>query len=232
MIDARDLSEKLPDLQGKLQRTLQHEGAVDGLIRLMPLFLGFLEHESQLREKTSPEAQEKLQAVQAAAVTLAERIKGADGEPIERIRGYLANALTPRTAPDSTFAGDVLVRTAVAIAVHLNVDEDTRRVTDGLPARELVDSVVQQTDALVGVIAEILEPTGRPDEHANKVIACGVAEILADNGIDVATTPNGEFDAALRDVLEVLGSYGSGDRSGLLELGHDHVTPKRDQEPA
>ena len=231
MIDAKDLSEKLPDLQVKLQGTLQHKGAVDGLIRLMPLFLGFLEHESQPREKTSPEAQKKLQAMQAAAVTLAERIKDAEGQPIERIRGYLANALTPRTAPVSTLSGDVLVRTAVAIAVHLKVDEDTRRVADGLPARELVDSVVQQTDALVGVIAEILEPTGRPDEHASKVIACGVAETLADNGINVSTTPNGEFDAALRDVLEALGSYGSGDLSGLLEIGHDHVTPKRDQEP-
>jgi len=231
MTDSKDLSEKLPDLQVKLQRTLQHEGAVDGLIRLMPLFLGFLEHEGQLREKASPEAQEKLQAVQAAAVTLAERIKDAEGQPIERIRDYLANALTPRTAPASTFSQDVLVRTAVAIAVHLNVDEGTRRVADGLPARELVDSVVQQTDALVGVIAEILEPTGRPDEHASKVIACGVAETLADNGIDVATTPNGEFDAALRDVLEALGSHGYGDLRALLEVGVEHVMPKQGARP-
>jgi len=231
MIDARELSEKLPDLQVKLQRTLQHEGAVDGLIRLMPLFLGFLEHESQPREKTSPEAQEKLQAVQAAAVTLAEQIKDAEGEPIERIRGYLANALTPRTAPVSTHSGDVLVRTAVAIAVHLNVDEDTRRVADGMPARELVDSVVQQTDALVGVIAQVLEPTGRSDEHASRIIACGVAEILADNGIDVARTPSGQFDAALRDVLEALGSHGYGDLRGLLEVGVEHVVPKQGARP-
>jgi hypothetical protein len=197
----------------------------------MPLFFGFLEHEGQLRKKTSPEAQKKLEAVQAAAMTLAERIKDAEGEPIERIRGYLANALTPSTAPASTFSGDVLVQTAVAIAVHLNVDGDTRRVADGLSARELVDSMVQQTDALVGVIAQILRPTGRPDEHACKVIACGVAEILADNGINVSTTLNGEFDAALRDVLEALGSHGYGDLRGLLEGGVEHVMPKQGAKP-
>jgi hypothetical protein len=44
MIDAKGLSEKLPDLRVKLRRTLQDEGAADGLIRLMPLFFDFLEH--------------------------------------------------------------------------------------------------------------------------------------------------------------------------------------------
>jgi hypothetical protein len=197
----------------------------------MPLFLAFLEHEGQLREKASPEAQQKLAAVRAAAVTLAERIKDAEGEPIERIRGYLANALTPRTTPASTLSGDVLVRTAVAIAVHLDADEDTRRVADGLPARELLDSLAQQTDALVATVSQILKPTGRPGEHASKVIACGVAETLADNGIDISTTPNGEFDAALRDVLEALGSDGHGDLCRLLEVGVEHVKPKQGAKP-
>jgi len=231
MTDAKDLSERLPDLRVKLRRTLQHEGAADGLVGLMPLFLGFLEHEGQLRKKASPEAREKLEAVQAAAATLAERIKDAEGEPIDRIRGYLANALTPRTAPASTSSEDVLVRTAVAIAVHLNAEEDTRRVADGLPARELVNSLAQQSDALVGVIAQILKPTGRPDEHACRVVACGVAEVLADNGIHVSTDPNDEFESALRDVLEALGAHGYGDLRGLLEVGVAHVVPKQDGKP-
>jgi hypothetical protein len=160
-------------------------------------------------------------------MAFAERIRDAEGEPIERIRGYLSNALTPRTAPASTSSDDVLVRTAVAIAVHLNVEEGTRRVSDGIPARELVDNMVQQTDAFVEVIAQILKPTGRPDEHACRVIACGVAEVLADKGINVSTTLNGEFEAALRDVLEALGSHGYGDPRGLLEVGVEHVMPKQ-----
>ena len=76
---------KLPDLQIKLQRMLQHAGAADGLIRLMPLFLGFLEHEDQPRKKTSPEAPQKLEALRAAAVTFAERIKDAEDEPMPRM---------------------------------------------------------------------------------------------------------------------------------------------------
>jgi hypothetical protein len=224
MIDPEGLAGKLPDLQLELRHTLRHQGAVDSLLQLMPLFLAFLQHEGPLHRELSPDARQKLETVQAAARTLAERIKEAEGEPVERIRGYLANALTPRTTPASSSTGDVLVRTAVAIAVHLDVSEDARRVEDGLPARELVNNTVQQANAMVGIIDQILRPTGRSDANACKIIAFGVAEILVDNGIRVSATPDGAFDTSLRAVLEALDAYAGDEQTGLLEIGVEHVT--------
>jgi hypothetical protein len=224
MIDREGLAGKLPDLRAELRRTLRHDGAADALIQLMPLFLGFLEHEQRLHGKLSPDARQKLEGVRSAAVTLAERIRDAEGETLERIRGYLANALTPSTTPPSSATGDVLVRMAVAMAVHLDVSEEARRVEDGLPARELVNSVVQQAGALAGVIDRMLEPAGRSDAEACKVIAFGVAEILIDHGVEVSVNPGGAFDASLRAVLEALDAYGAEGHRGLLEVGVEHAS--------
>lgn len=232
MMDARDLSEKLPGLRVRLARTLQHEGAADALTRLMPLFLGFLEHGARLHRETSPEAREKLEALRTAALGFAERIRAAEGEPIERIRGYVVNALTPTTAPASTYADDGLVRTAVATAVDLDAHESTRRVIEGLPAKELINSTVQQTEALVRIIEQVLNPTGGPDQHAREVVACGVAEVLADNGIEVSPTASGAFDATLRDVLGALGSSRDEDLGGLLEVGAAHARSRHVEEPS
>ena len=227
MMDPDGLARRLPGLRVKLRQILQHDLAVDSLLRLMPLFSDFLEHEERLRGELSPEARQKLETVQAAARTLAEQVKEAEGEPLQHIRGYIANALTPQTVPTPSYTGDVLVRTAVAMAVQLNVNEGTCRVEDGLPARELVNSTVQQANALAGVIDQILRPIGRPDASACRVIAFGVAEILVDNGIRVSTRTDGEFDVSLRAVLEALDAYGSDEHRGLLEAGVEHVTPQQ-----
>jgi len=227
MMGPDGLAKMLPDLQIKLRHTLQHQGAADSLLQLMPLFLGFLEHEDRLHRELSPGARQKLETMRAAAATLAECIRDAEGEPLERIRGYLANALTPRTMPASSSTGDVLVRTAVATAVHLDVDEASRRVEDGLPARELVSGTVQQAYALVGVLNQMLRPAGRSNANACKVIAFGVAEILVDNGIEVSASPDGVFDVSLRAVLHALDAYVSEEHAGLLEVGVEHVMSKQ-----
>jgi hypothetical protein len=227
MMDPEGLARKLPGLQVELRHALRHEGAVDSLLQLMPLFSAFLEHEDRWHGELSPEARQKLETVRAAARTLADRVQEAEGEPIERIRGYLANALTPRTAPAPSSTGDVLVRTAVAIAVHPKVNEGTLRVEDCLPGRELVHGTVRQASALAGVIDQILRPTGRPDASACRVIAFGVAEILVDNGIDASTRPDGAFGASLRAVLEALDAYGADEHKGLLDAGVEHVTSRQ-----